>query len=1054
MGFITEYLEMQKKYQEEYGERTVVFAEVGSFYECYEYNIEYCTSEEAKYEKLEGKNRRYWDKSIGHAIELSVILNCHLTYQDSTIPYGISSPHKIGFPTIVWEKNKSTLLSNDYLVIRVDQKKVKQMGKNLLENIVIERHVAEVCSPTMQIDGNLLNNNVVSLYIEYQGGNVKNYENFLITTGTAVIDITNGSNKICEFHSKKEDQISALQEIYRFLISHYPREIIIHISDLPKELDIPHNSEFTNPYVKYLESVLELNRFGRLTVFINKIPSEYKKISYQTDFFNKLFSSNISDNIFQHAEKDVIRKINNNIISDFELELLNYGRIAYISLMKHCYNHNVNIISKLSKPDSQWIDEKSHLILTHNAIVQLDLISTKRKKKKEIDSLMSVLDHNKTNLGRIMLQNLLQNPMLDVTKINDHYDMISEMSTCIFDEKLWTFIDKSFKELPNIGHLHRKLEIKLITPRELAFLYGAYIKIKVLCDEIYKIKTSTIHKYLLKNEDYIKFCDFICHFSKVIDFSRLECCNLEKFTESNVRYLDFKFCPIKKGNFSDMDKKTSELEKYEYELEKIVDHLNKFVSKKGRKLEYKSSKKKQGAKKQNPEEQIIVTTNAKANTLRNCSYDRNLCGEISISPHTTSEKMIKSDIIKNLCFSIHEVKMWLREKLFSVYESILDEMNYNYNFYKNLDFSVGKLDLIHSYAKASNDYEYYRPTIINDESDSSYLEAKEIRHPIIERIIGGEYITNDVSLGKEYEDGSVGMLLFGLNMAGKTSMAKATALNIIMAQIGCYTPSKLRYKPYTKIITRLSCNDNIFQGQSSFAVEMKELRTILRQSDSRTLVVGDEISRGTESNSATGITASAILHLINTKTSFVFASHVHNLVDLPHISELSSQKLSINHLSVIRDSKSGELVYERKLVPGSGPSTYGILVAEALNLPKSFIDKAYEITNYYTSQNEIITPKTPKYNSEVYVHECSACKKRKDLHTHHIIEQRKANDTGIIKTEILLDNGKRITNGIMHKNCKDNLIILCQSCHTKLHANHQQLETLTLANGILVRLKS
>jgi DNA mismatch repair ATPase MutS len=227
---------------------------------------------------------------------------------------------------------------------------------------------------------------------------------------------------------------------------------------MPPGLDT-NTDDKPNKYIKYLERVLELRRFDRLNVYINSVPVEYKKIPYQIEFLNKIF-------VKQEPKKknsflNIIQKRNEKIISELGMSEMNYGRISYLLLLQHCNSHNPTIISKLSKPNLQWLDDKYHLILTHNAIVQLDLIPQKENKfrrKAEIDSLLSVIDHNRTHLGKRALENLLQNPMLDPEEIQFYYDMVDEMFTMVDKDPLWSLLDKSLRELPDISRLQRKLE--------------------------------------------------------------------------------------------------------------------------------------------------------------------------------------------------------------------------------------------------------------------------------------------------------------------------------------------------------------------------------------------------------------------------------------------------------------------------------------------------------------------------------------------------------------------------------------------------------------------
>jgi len=1047
MGIISEYLTLQKQSQLEHGPKTVVLLQVGVFYEIYQYCPEYCSSDLSRIDK----NGVVWNVGIGHAINLSVVLNSLLTYENKNEPYSISNCHKVGFPIISYEKNLSTLLSNDYVVKRYDQRKDDKDH--------VTRFLAETQNPTMQLDNITLttsSSNVASIYIEYHHhpkSSLHNYDNFVITTGVSVVDIITGNNRVAEFYSKTNDQIYAVQELYRFLISHYPRELILNIADMPPGLD-SHSDSLPNPYFKYLERILELRRFNRITVNVNKVPPDYKKIPYQIEFLNKLFSKPSPS-----SRLNIVQKRNENIIESLGLERLNYGRIAYMLLMQHCYIHNSKIIASLSNPDVEWIDEHKHLILTHNAIIQLDLISPLKlqgDKSSEIDSLMSVLDHTQTHLGKRLLHSMLQNPMLDPIEINSYYTMVSEMLSS--DTPLWLILDRQLKELTDIGRLQRKLEIKLISPKELTVLFSSYIKIVNIYITVHQTNSPVLHSKMLQPSDVSGFNSFLTYFSPIIDFDALECCYIDT-SESGEKWLEFVDCPIKIGNNRELDEKREKLMEAEKMLQDIVDHLNGFLTHtRGKKIEFKAGKKRPGAKKQDTPGTVLTTTAAKASELTKSPINNILCGKIEVVAYTASDKIITSDKISELCKFIDDNRMWMRQFLYGMYDNILDQMFSNYSFYLGIATFVAKLDLIHSYAKVSSLYNYHRPDIIADDRGVSYLEARELRHPIIERIIDGVYVTNDIFLGDGNDTRSGGIVLFGVNQTGKSSLSKALALNIIMAQIGCFVPSKLRYVPYAKIITRISGSDNIFKGQSSFALEMSELRTILRQADGRTLVIGDEIAKGTETNSGMAIAAASILSLVKSGTSFMFATHMHDLLKLSSIKNLTKDKVKICHLAVDYDSVIDSLIYNRKIMDGCGTSIYGLVVAKSLGLPDEFMNLANTVLVEITGKNsELVATTKSRYNGKVYIDVCAMCDKTStqiQLHTHHIIEQKNANGGNMVRKIINGKNGEIIDVGMMHKNAKDNLITLCKECHVELHRKKEELETLTLATGTIVILKS
>lgn len=225
-------------------------------------------------------------------------------------------------------------------------------------------------------------------------------------------------------------------------------------------------------------------------------------------------------------------------------------------------------------------------------------------------------------------------------------------------------------------------------------------------------------------------------------------------------------------------------------------------------------------------------------------------------------------------------------------------------------------------------------------------------------------------------------------------------------------------------MTRIVGNDNLDRGLSSYAVEMTELRSILKRSNQHTLVLGDELCHGTESASAVSLVAASLMHLANVNCSFIFATHLHELSQMPEIVEIG--KINQYHLSIHYDNKHDSIIYDRIMKPGSGQGLYGIEVAKFLQLPLHIVESAYKIRNkYYTS-----TPvKKSNYNSSMLISKCKIqeCNKNAD-HTHHIRYQCEADSNGYVTES-------------MHKDNKDNLVGLCETHHNHVHlgTNNQQL---------------
>ena len=275
------------------------------------------------------------------------------------------------------------------------------------------------------------------------------------------------------------------------------------------------------------------------------------------------------------------------------------------------------------------------------------------------------------------------------------------------------------------------------------------------------------------------------------------------------------------------------------------------------------------------------------------------------------------------------------------------------------------------------------------------------------------YVPNNVSLTRE----TTGILLYGTNAVGKSSLIKALGLAVIMAQAGMFVPcTEFRFRPYRSLFTRILGNDDIFKNQSTFEVEMSELRTILRQADHCSLVLGDELCSGTETGSAISIFVSGVESLATRHTSFIFATHFHEIVEYEEIKDLKT--VAIKHMSVVFDPQVGALVYNRTLQEGPGIGLYGLEVCKSLRMPDAFIDEAYRIrAKYLPGANSVLaTAKSSRYNpNKMTGITCEKCKQRNSTEIHHVLQQQYADKDGFI--------------GTINKNAMGNLMSLCSVCH-------------------------
>ncbi len=381
-----------------------------------------------------------------------------------------------------------------------------------------------------------------------------------------------------------------------------------------------------------------------------------------------------------------------------------------------------------------------------------------------------------------------------------------------------------------------------------------------------------------------------------------------------------------------------------------------------------------------------------------------------------SNTHIEFDIFNNLSNKLvsDQLKIQNLNKKYYI-ETIQNFYNKYKKLFDELVSFIGFIDLNCNLAKLSIEYSYSKPEIVN--SGNSQLVAKDIRHPIVERIQTEiEYVPNDVSLNEN------GILLFGTNACGKSTLMKSIGLTLIMAQAGFFVSCKnLKYTPYTQIFTRILNNDNIFKRQSSFAVEMSELRGILKRANKNSLVLGDELCSGTETTSALSIVSAGLKTLTDLKCSFIFTSHLHQLMNIDIIK--NNKSLQIYHLKIEYDSIRDILIYQRKLEKGSGPAIYGLEVCKSLDLGNEFISLARNIQLSITdSSKTLVNDKISNYNAEILMDKCQICSKNSE-HTHHIKEQNTADDNNMIDHH--------------HKNINHNLVQLCESCHHKVH--HENL---------------
>ena len=926
-----------------------------------------------------------------------------------------SNPLMAGFPIFAIDKFIQILLNHNYTVILIEQVTDPPEPKREVTNIYSPGTSISYC-PSEDTS------NLLSVYIDTHK-NLKTYKD-IICVGLSVIDLTTGKSVIYETNSENDDSNKAYDEIYRFIQTHNPKEIIINIKACPLENE-------------KLISYLEINNKPFHIINRDNIEKKIFSLAYQKTFLGKLFDSSKTAGFLSIHEY-------------LDLERVIYGTISYIALLQFAYEHNESVVDKINKPKI-WMSNK-YLILTNDSINQLNVIDYSSNINNKYGSLYGIVNNASTALGKRLLKERLLNPVNDDKILNTRYSYIEELlKKNLEDEYYYKQIESYLGKIIDIERLHRRMSLKLLQPADFSNLDIAYNNI-IRIMELPIFNNSYLKNLLPKEQYIIQFKEFIKEYNSLFDLDEIMKYHLNNISNSFFR----------KGQIDELDKIKREITKCYDTYTSIADKLSIFIEKNSNyiKLEftdkdgyYLQTTKKRGTQMNNSFKNINFKTftvklkeyrdyegkqypyesNINKNNILDSMIEKKETSEIvSINPRELDIKFLK-DRTKITSQYLHSLSFKLRGKQESIKklttEYYLEKLEYFYGKYadclKSISKFVQEIDFYKSNAKTSIKYGYTKPII--EKEDYSFVDTKELRHPIIERIQSDiEYISNDICLGRREEDKETlnGMLLYGCNAVGKSSLMKAVGLNIIMAQAGMFVASsEFRYSPFNYIFTRISDNDNIFKGQSSFAVEMSELRSILKRSDKNSIILGDELCSGTESVSAQSIFAAAVIRLAKKDINFIFATHLHELYKMDVIEILLNVKSF--HLKVIFDEKTKKLIYDRKLEEGNGPAIYGLEVCKAMDLDEQFLKLANNIRKKILKiDEEVVQTKKSLYNCDLYMDKCSVCGKDA-VDTHHIKEQNTADENDMI--------------GNIHKNNLSNLVALCKECHINTHNGNLEI---------------
>lgn len=752
-------------------------------------------------------------------------------------------------------------------------------------------------------------------------------------------------------------------------------------------------SSKTNDYQYALDEayrIINIENPREVVLFGERIDNVISILELQGRCVHDMFSKNLNDIYDIRYQTKVLHKVYPkhgllSVIEFLDLEKYPIATTSFVFLMEFVFKHNEHVLTKVQKP--VLVETVNNLVLSYNAVKHLNILNNDSKH----NTLLHVLNKCVTSIGKRRFREWFLNPVVDANIMQNRYDMIEFYRA----NKMYETVRRHLGDVYDLERLYRRIQLKMLHPCEIN-------QILTSITSVLAVYSSTHKNEIEKTTNLSLFKAFLEESVLIEEAAKYNQDNMETnfFVESNKDFIQV--CSLQREVCS--------LTSY---FDDLVYSLNNFIG--GEFFKYDNNQV-DGyhlfitCKRYKDAEQKLKTYRFEKDDITFGFGDANF--------KTTSSKTCCK--ITHLSFAtinnkIETAKMKLLKCLKQTYYEFLEKIEVMFsNLFQDVIKDVGDIDFFSTCAKVSIENNYVRPNVTT--AETSFVNAHDVRHPIIEQITPTGYIPNDVLIGKNVQ----GILLYGTNMVGKSAYMKSIGLCIIMAQVGMYVPAKyFEFCPYNKIFTRIPSGDDLFKGQSTFAVEIAELRNILKRADKNSLVIGDELASGTESVSAVAIVGSGITELYNKSSSFVFATHLHDLTGLSCIKNL--QNLKVCHMSVYYDEINKKLAYNRKLQEGQGNTLYGLEVCRAMDMGTSFLTMANAIRRELLEQhNHIVGTKKSTYNASHFIDMCSICGQRAN-EVHHIKHQAHADEHGFV--------------GHIHKNATHNLINVCEQCHDKIHSN-------------------
>ena len=625
------------------------------------------------------------------------------------------------------------------------------------------------------------------------------------------------------------------------------------------------------------------------------------KTQFEEHFGNRWCTFQLDDWMLteQSSRQKLLKHFGTKSLKGFGVEHLKLGVIAagailqYLEMTQHTHLGHITSLRR--------IEEDRYVRLDKFTIRSLELLQSMQD---DGVSLLDVIDRTTTAMGARMLKRWTVFPLMDVASINKRLDVVE---TFFRKPDFRQTIDDNLHRIGDMERIISKVAVGRVSPREV-------VQLKLALQAIIPIKTACLYS---DNEEIRSIGE------------RLNLCEslrerIEREIQPDPPQLINKGDVIAAGFSPELDELRSIsrggrdylLRIQEEEAQKTgiqslkVGYNNVF----GYYLEVRNT-----YKDQVPQEWIRKQTLANA--------ERYITQELK----EYEEKIMGAD----------EKILALETRLFT--ELVTDMAEFIPQIQINANI-IARLDCLLSFAKAAEEHRYVRPVV----ADDCVLQIKAGRHPVIETQLpmGEEYVPNDIELDAEQQQI---MIITGPNMAGKSALLRQTALITLMAQMGCFVPAEAaRIGLVDKIFTRVGASDNISLGESTFMVEMTEASDILNNVTPRSLVLFDELGRGTSTYDGISIAWAIVEYLHEHKGAqarTLFATHYHELNEMEkNFSRIKNYNVSVKELN-------GKVIFLRKLMRGGSEHSFGIHVAEIAGMPKSIVNRANAILKQLEADN-------------------------------------------------------------------------------------------------------